>query len=81
MDIGFEQARCYRCGKETSIFGSEVTTFYPSHVGGSPVRSEVKCAECVKITTQKIRSDKKVGRNDRCSCGSRKKYKKCCIDN
>jgi uncharacterized protein YecA (UPF0149 family) len=24
------------------------------------------------------RRDAKIGRNDRCSCGSGKKYKKCC---
>jgi uncharacterized protein YecA (UPF0149 family) len=23
----------------------------------------------------------KIGRNDKCPCGSGKKYKKCCIDN
>lgn len=28
-----------------------------------------------------IRKDKKVGRNDPCSCGSGKKYKKCCGSN
>ena len=28
--------------------------------------------------TQPINSEKKVGRNDPCICGSGKKYKKCC---
>ena len=26
------------------------------------------------------RKEKKIGRNDLCSCGSGKKYKKCCIN-
>lgn len=30
------------------------------------------------ISSQTIRKDKKVGRNDPCPCGSGKKYKKCC---
>jgi len=29
--------------------------------------------------TEPITVDKKVGRNDPCPCGSKKKYKKCCI--
>ena len=27
-----------------------------------------------------IYKEKKIGRNERCPCGSGKKYKKCCID-
>lgn len=29
-------------------------------------------------TSEPIRIEKKVGRNDPCPCGSGKKYKKCC---
>lgn len=32
-----------------------------------------------KAHTQKIREHKKVGRNDKCPCGSGKKYKNCCL--
>ena len=31
-----------------------------------------------KPKEQKIESNKKVGRNDKCPCGSEKKYKHCC---
>lgn len=30
--------------------------------------------------TQKVREFPKVGRNDKCPCGSGKKYKNCCMD-
>lgn len=32
------------------------------------------------LNTPQKRSDKKVGRNDPCHCGSGKKYKKCCLN-
>ncbi|MFH5186966.1 SEC-C metal-binding domain-containing protein [Paenibacillus sp. TAB 01] len=35
-------------------------------------------SEGSRIGTVKIASKKKVGRNDPCTCGSGKKYKKCC---
>ena len=31
-----------------------------------------------KGTYESIRTEPKIGRNDPCPCGSRKKYKKCC---
>ena len=33
------------------------------------------------VENKTIRNDKKIGRNDECSCGSGKKYKKCCGKN
>ena len=27
-----------------------------------------------------IRDKKKIGRNDKCPCGSKKKYKRCCLN-
>lgn len=30
--------------------------------------------------TQKVREYKKIGRNDKCPCGSNKKYKNCCLN-
>ncbi|WP_227839368.1 SEC-C metal-binding domain-containing protein [Clostridioides sp. ZZV15-6597] len=30
------------------------------------------------MINEKIDSNKKIGRNERCYCGSGKKYKKCC---
>lgn len=29
---------------------------------------------------QKVREHKKIGRNDKCPCGSGKKYKNCCLE-
>lgn len=37
-------------------------------------------APAEKETTEPIRTGPKIGRNDPCSCGSGKKYKKCCLD-
>jgi preprotein translocase subunit SecA len=42
---------------------------------GAPEPSKRK-----KSKVAQIRSDKKVGRNDPCPCGSGKKYKKCCMN-
>ncbi len=36
-------------------------------------------AQTEKETTEPIRTGPKIGRNDPCSCGSGKKYKKCCL--
>ncbi len=33
-----------------------------------------------KEAVEPVRSGPKIGRNDPCSCGSGKKYKKCCLD-
>ncbi len=33
-----------------------------------------------KEVTEPIKVGPKIGRNDPCSCGSGKKYKKCCLD-
>lgn len=44
--------------------------------------SNVWCEKCLnkELHPQIIRDKPKVGRNDLCSCGSGKKYKKCCIN-
>jgi uncharacterized protein len=34
---------------------------------------------CCGHNTQIMRKEPKIGRNDPCSCGSGKKYKKCCL--
>ena len=31
-------------------------------------------------TTQSLETSKKIGRNDKCYCGSNNKYKKCCLN-
>lgn len=72
----FASSVCYRCKKECSPFGAEVEMSYDPEFGN---QSSTKCADCVKITTQKI-NEKKVGRNDPCPCGSGWKHKKCCLD-
>ena len=33
-----------------------------------------------KEAAEPLRAGPKIGRNDPCSCGSGKKYKKCCLD-
>ena len=43
-------------------------------------RLEVLAQAWKKAHTQKIREHKKVGRNDKCPCGSGKKYKNCCLE-
>lgn len=40
---------------------------------------EKKSIGKVSTASQKNSSEKKIGRNDRCPCGSGKKYKKCCM--
>lgn len=42
------------------------------------VGGEWKYESGVKVPTTIVREGKKQGRNDLCSCGSGKKYKKCC---
>lgn len=38
------------------------------------------CKKCInkEMHPQMVRAEKKIGRNDKCLCGSGKKYKKCC---
>ena len=56
--------------------GKERTNWFESH------GTACTCADCVDRATAQRRFDnssmgRKVGRNDRCPCGSTKKYKKC----
>ena len=34
-----------------------------------------------RVRTSLIRKEKKIGRNEPCPCGSKVKYKKCCLNN
>ena len=40
---------------------------------------ELRKAYGIKLTPW-VRAEKKIGRNDKCPCGSGKKYKNCCIN-
>jgi len=41
------------------------------------LKEEVKIKE---VKVEKVTKRNKIGRNQKCPCGSGKKYKKCCID-
>lgn len=49
------------------------------HLERTPHDGHVEKKEVVSETTT-YHSGPKIGRNDPCSCGSGKKYKKCCLD-
>ncbi len=58
------------------VIGKERTNWYEGH------ESACTCAECARRAAAQRRFDmsadgRKVGRNERCPCGSAKKYKKC----
>jgi len=38
------------------------------------------CSQCLKNITDPIRKNDQPGRNDKCPCGSLKKWKNCCMD-
>lgn len=41
-------------------------------------RSELLCHKCALPHVQQLRATPKLGRNELCPCGSKKKFKKCC---
>lgn len=43
-------------------------------------REDFKDYETEYSPIEQIRNQNKIGRNELCSCGSGKKYKKCCLD-
>ena len=58
------------------VIGKERTNWYDEHAAACT------CAECVSKSAAQRRFDsitegRKVGRNEKCPCGSDKKYKKC----
>ena len=46
-------------------------------IGDCSEKLNIQLPELVRIPERK----KKIGRNERCPCGSGKKYKKCCLEN
>lgn len=46
--------------------------------GSAELGMETNSTEEVNTKSRPVRVQKKIGRNDLCSCGSQKKYKKCC---
>ena len=58
------------------VIGNERTNWYAAHPPACT------CADCTARAAERRRFDeatggRKVGRNERCPCGSGKKYKKC----
>lgn len=43
--------------------------------------SSEACEKCAEGTVDPFRIEHRLGRNDRCHCGSGKKYKHCCLRN
>ncbi len=61
------------------VIGKERTNWYKDHP------SACTCANCEERRKSQLRFDdsakgKKIGRNEKCPCGSGKKYKKCHSD-
>jgi len=61
--------------QETSVFLKEEGRWYYSGKRSNPKTSAPKERRAARPF---VRSGTKIGRNDPCSCGSGKKYKKCC---
>jgi SEC-C motif-containing protein len=61
--------------QETSVFLKEEGRWYYSGKRSNPKTSAQKQSRSTKPF---VRNKAKIGRNDPCSCGSGKKYKKCC---
>ncbi|KAF1026132.1 MAG: Protein translocase subunit SecA [Burkholderia plantarii] len=75
-EIDAEEARLIADPAERERISEQVPTAVAKiHAFWQPQREDAK----QRLLTQTIRRDApKVGRNDACSCGSGKKYKKCC---
>ena len=52
---------------------------YDEHFEGDDLLKNITRNE-LKLVHNKLTTDKKIGRNDPCPCGSGKKFKKCCIN-
>ncbi|GJL79311.1 MAG: hypothetical protein NPINA01_23000 [Nitrospinaceae bacterium] len=61
--------------QETSIFLKEAGKWYYS---GKRSKPKTSMSQTNRPSKPFVRSAAKVGRNDPCTCGSGKKYKKCC---
>ena len=77
-------------GGANILIGMDVITmgdFAVTNKGGKTVFSfQMPSVQCIDFTKQNkepkttVRSPTKIGRNDPCPCGSRKKYKNCCLN-
>ena len=62
----------------------EVTSIFEEHGWEYTVEldkskpEDITDLELLSNTPEPVKVDKKIGRNEPCSCGSGKKYKKCC---
>ncbi|MDD2759927.1 MAG: SEC-C metal-binding domain-containing protein [Methylomonas sp.] len=68
--------------EERGIYVAETCTKHGWHyiIGLEPDKQEdISDLEKMLNPTQPVTSEKTVGRNDPCPCGSGKKYKKCCF--
>jgi preprotein translocase subunit SecA len=74
----FDELRHDEVRNPLDIFKDDPNNFYKTSniVGHSLRNKEDKFGKEARITGY---SQKKVGRNDPCPCGSSKKYKKCCL--
>jgi hypothetical protein len=74
----FDELRYNEVRNPLDIFKDDPNNFYKTSniVGHSLTNKENKSGKEARITGY---SQKKVGRNDPCPCGSGKKYKKCCL--
>jgi hypothetical protein len=70
----FEPGRDFFKKEILNIFDRyhEITTSWFGYTGKEQVSGSSK---------EPMKSEQKIGRNDPCPCGSRKKYKKCCLKN
>lgn len=57
----------------------EKHTYKPSPIPTTPKTTTAKTYSPKPKTSSFVRKGKKIGRNERCPCGSGKKYKKCCL--
>ncbi len=65
-----------RMKEVVSLFEKNGWTFV---MGIEPDKPEdISDLEILLNTPKPVKAEKKIGRNDPCSCGSGKKYKKCC---
>jgi len=71
----FEEAGQEQTLQETSKFSKAEGRWYYC---GKQSRPKVSPTQTAKSAKPFVRSGAKVGRNDPCSCGSGKKFKKCC---
>lgn len=64
---------CQLCETYSKEYIGKTEDVYLSQYG----RTLAVCLDCAKIVKDHLKSLVKLGRNDPCHCGSKKKYKKC----